>query len=79
MPYSRAYLSDTILGHVCMPMAACMGWSDSSQWSWAAQESSAVMIWKRQPHHVHDIKKIHSNPVRLHFKESFQFAVVGMT
>lgn len=29
MPCSRAYLPDTILGHVCMPMAAWMGWSDS--------------------------------------------------
>ena len=44
-----------------------------------AQQSPAATIWKHQPHHVRDIKMIHSNPARLHFKESFQFAVVGMT
>lgn len=38
-----------------------------TQQSWPAQHSPAATIWKRQPHHVRDIK-IHSNPARLHFK-----------
>lgn len=43
MPYSRAHLSDTTLGHVCMPMAAWMGWSDSV--SRVGLLSRALQLW----------------------------------
>lgn len=71
----------------CLPTRHSLG-SQSVQLGWAvrfrqpnrpAQQSQQPTIWRHQSHHVHDNNKIHNNPARLQFKQSFQFAVVDMT